>query len=458
MLFDTIAAIATSSKNGSISVIRVSGEDSLKCVGSIFRSRSGKLDLTDVPTHTIHYGFICDNEKEIDEVLVLVMRAPRSYTAESVVEIQCHGGYFICQQIMRLLVNNGVRVAEPGEFTKRAFLNGRLDLSQAESVMDLIQSKSQAALENSLSHLKGRVREKIVDLREFMLEDIAYLEAALDDPEHISLENFPERMREHTVFLKEELHHLLKNCDNGRVLKEGVQTVILGKPNVGKSSFLNCILRENRAIVTDIPGTTRDTLEEEMMIGDTLLRLIDTAGIHETEDKVESIGIGKAMDVLKKADFALCILDASGELTEEDLFILDQAREIPGVILLNKSDLKVCDFTDELEAYPNKKRMAFSARTGQGLKELEDYLNEIFIQNRIDYEKDIYITNLRQREALAEAVESVDRLVESIENNMPEDFYSIDLYAAYEALGKIIGETVGEDIIEKIFKDFCMGK
>lgn len=457
---DTIAAIATSSKNGSISVIRISGEKSSEIVSKIFFTADNQtIDLTMCDTHTIQYGFIRDTEGELlDEVLLLVMKAPRSYTAEDVIEIQCHGGSFICQRILNLLIEKGIRIAEPGEFTKRAFLNGRIDLSQAESVMDVIQSNSSLALHNSLSQLRGGVKEKIVSLREMILEDIAFLEAALDDPEHISLDDFSVTMKEHTEKLQKDVQHLLKNSQNGRMIKEGIKTVIVGKPNVGKSSFLNCILRDDRAIVTDIPGTTRDILEEELQIGSTLLRLIDTAGIRNTDDKIESIGIEKAKQSMKEADFVICILDSSRKLSEEDVFVMEQVKEYPGVILLNKSDLESVLNPSDLPCYNNKRILSFSASTGQGLEELEEYLNELFLHNKISYNDEIYITNIRQKQALLDTEESLKQLYQSIESGMPEDLYSIDLYNAYEALGKIIGETVEDDIIDKIFKDFCMGK
>jgi len=457
---DTIAAIATSSKNGSISVIRVSGDQSCKKVSEVFFDKKGNhINLENSETHKVHYGFICNRKNEvIDEVLVLIMKGPKSYTAEDVVEIQCHGGSFICQEVLKLLLECGVRVAEPGEFTKRAFLNGRLDLSQAESVMDVIQSNSNLALQNSLSQLRGNVKEKIVSLRELILKDIAFLEAALDDPEHISLDEFSETMEDHVNFIKKEVNHLLENSHNGRIIKEGIRTVIVGKPNVGKSSFLNCILREERAIVTDIPGTTRDTLEEEVRIGSTLLQLIDTAGIHQTEDKVEYIGIEKAKKSIKDADFVICILDSSSSLSEEDKFVLEEAKDCPGVILLNKSDLSSVISESDIPKYDNKKILSFSASEGTGLKELEEYLNELFLQDKISYNDEIYITNMRQKQALLETWESLKQLTQSIEDGMPEDFYSIDLVSAYESLGKIIGETVEDDIVDKIFKDFCMGK
>ncbi len=457
---DTVAAIATSSKNGSISVIRISGNKSLECVSKIFyNSKNENIDLKSCGSHTIQYGFICNAKKEmIDEVLILVMKGPRSYTAEDVVEIQCHGGSFICQEILNLLIENGIRIAEPGEFTKRAFLNGRLDLSQAESVMDVIQSKSKIALENSLTQLKGNIKNKIIDLREIILSDIAYLEAALDDPEHISLDEFSETILEHVEKLEKEINHLLENSKNGRIIKEGIHTVIVGKPNVGKSSFLNCILRENRAIVTNVPGTTRDTLEEDLMIGNTLLHLVDTAGIHETDDQVESIGIEKAKESIGKADFIICILDSSEKISDEDIQVLNQIKEYPGVVLINKSDLEMKISIEEIKKLTDKKCISFSASTGSGLEELEEYLKELFIQDKIVYNDEIYITNLRQKQALADTAESLKRVKESIEMGMPEDLYSIDLTNAYESLGKIIGETVEDDIVNKIFKDFCMGK
>ena len=455
---DTIAAIATSSKNGSISVIRVSGTNSLILVSKIFYNRKRKrIDLSECDTHTIQYGFICDGEKKcLDEVLVLIMKAPRSYTTEDVVEIHCHGGHFICQEILKLLIKSGVRIAEPGEFTKRAFLNGRLDMSQAESVMDIIQSKSKIALENSFNHLRGKVRDKITYLREIILEDVAYLEAALDDPEHISLDDFSANIEEHVNDLLKEIVHLIENSENGRLIREGVYTVIVGKPNVGKSSLLNCMLRENRAIVTDIPGTTRDTLEEDLLIGDTLLHLIDTAGIHETNNEVENIGIEKAKESIEKADFVICVLGQNEMITEEDKKVLSLIEDKEGVILLNKNDLSAAFEKDEIEKYSKKKIISFSATQGKGLDELEAYINQLFL--KVDFNDDIYITNMRQRQALLDARDSLMKVKESIELGIPEDMYAIDLTDAYRSLGSILGETVEEDIIDKIFKDFCMGK
>lgn len=456
---ETIAAIATSSKNGSISVIRVSGEESFSFVSQIFCNGKGiPIDLNQFASHTIQYGFIYDGEKRIDEVLILLMRSPRSYTAEDVVEIHCHGGHYICQVILNLLIRVGVRTAEPGEFTKRAFLNGRLDLSQAEAVMDVIRSKSKMALENSIQQLKGTVKTKIAYLRSLILEDVAYLEAALDDPEHISLDDFSENIGGHVEHLLQEIDHLIENCSNGKIIREGIRTVIAGKPNVGKSSLLNCMLRENRAIVTDVPGTTRDTLEEDIVIGNVLLHLIDTAGIHKTENKVERIGIEKTKNSVESADFVIVVLDASEEISKEDQEIFQLCEEYPGVVLLNKTDLPQKLTKKELDSFTKKAVISFSAMTGEGLEELEQFIKQQFIEQKIETKDELYITNVRQKEALFQARESLKRVKESIELGMPEDLYAIDLTDAYESLGKIIGETIEEDIIDKIFKDFCMGK
>ena len=322
----------------------------------------------------------------------------------------------------------------------------------------MIQSKSEIALENSICQLKGTVKKKIEYLRNIILEDVAYLEAALDDPEHISLDDFSENIEKHVSHLLEETDHLIENCHNGRIIKEGIRTVIAGKPNVGKSSLLNCMLRDNRAIVTDVPGTTRDTLEEDIVIGNTLLHLIDTAGIHETENKVESIGIEKTKESLERADFVIVVLDASKSLSKEDQEIFQLSKDCPGVILLNKNDLPQKLSKEEIRSFSNKEMIPFSATTGEGLEQLEEYMNQQFIEQKIETKDELYITNARQKEALFQTRDSLQKVMESIQLGMPEDLYAIDLVGAYESLGKIIGETVEEDIIEKIFKDFCMGK
>lgn len=454
---DTIAAIATASVGGGVSILRISGEDAVQTADHILKLKN--KSLLECKSHTIHYGFVVDEEeKKIDEVLVLLMKAPNSYTKEDVVEIQCHGGVFICQQILDLILAQGIRMAEPGEFTKRAFLNGRIDLSQAEAVMDLIEAKSKYALESSISQLGGIVKDKIISLRQKILDDVAFIEAALDDPEHISMEDFSEQFENNIENCICELEKIKNNYNNGRIIKEGVQTVIVGKPNVGKSSFLNTILGVERAIVTDVPGTTRDTLEEDVRLGDILLHVIDTAGIHDTEDKVEKIGIEKAKENMKSADFCILILDGSIELSDKDKELLEEISSQNSVVLLNKNDLKSKVEISEIEKYTDKPIISFSAKTGAGLDELENYIKEQFYLNHISFNDEIYISNERQKQALIESYQSLLNVRESIAMNMGEDFYTIDLMNAYENLGKIVGESVDDDLVDTIFKKFCMGK
>ena len=457
-VIDTIAAIATSSNNGGISVIRISGEDSFHIIDKIYKSRTGNKVLSDFPSHTIHYGFIMDGESIVDEVIVLLMRGPSSYTREDVVEIDCHGGAFVSRAILDLVVKNGARVAEPGEFTKRAFLNGRIDLSQAEAVMDILNAKNKYALQSSVNTLRGDVKEAIVNLREALVRDIAYVEAALDDPEHISLDGYPSKLADKTKDYLIKLNHILSNCENGRILMEGVRTVIVGKPNVGKSSLLNLLLGQDRAIVTDIPGTTRDTLEEDVRIAEVFLKITDTAGIHNTEDKVEQIGIKKALKSLETADFIINVVDSSNQLDEEDHELLKLEAEIPGVVLLNKSDLNTVVIEEDIKQFTNRSIISISAASGEGLNELEELIRKMFYQDELSFNDEIYIHNARQKEALRASIESLNKVLEGINMEMSEDFLSIDLTDAYEELGKIIGETVEDDIIDTIFREFCMGK
>lgn len=453
----TIAAIAASSIMGGISILRISGKDAVLCADKILRLKKKKL--SDCKSHTIHYGFVTDeNGNDLDEVIVLLMRAPNSYTREDVVEIQCHGGSFICQEILDLILTTGVRMAEPGEFTKRAFLNGRIDLSQAEAVMDLIESKSRYALESSMNQLNGMIKEKIVELREVLLNHVAYIEAALDDPEHISLDDFSEKFQEEIEECIKKLKHIMDNYKNGRLIKEGIQTVIVGRPNVGKSSFLNTVLGINRAIVTDVPGTTRDILEEDVRLGELLLHMIDTAGIHQTEDVVEKIGIEKTREKMKQADFCILLLDGSKELTEEDKVLLNEISSIHGVVLLNKNDLDSVVEEEEIRKMTDKKILSFSTKTGSGKEELEEYMKEQFYLNRLSFNDEIYITNERQKQAVSDSYQSLLHVKESIELGLGEDFYTIDLMSAYESLGLIIGERVEDDLVDTIFRKFCMGK
>ena len=482
----TIAAIATASGNGSISILRISGPESVAIVDRVFfrlknDSKKSEEDtfsdrsdwysskcLSELPSHTIHYGWIGSSETElIDEVLVLLMRAPRSYTAEDVVEVQCHGGGLAARNILELLLKNGARLAEPGEFTKRAFLNGRIDLTQAESVMEVIRAKSDLALSTAGEHLRGDIRDRIREMREVLLTDMAYLEAALDDPEHIELTDFPATLVSHLDSLEVSICDLLHHSENGRLISEGIRTAIVGRPNVGKSSFLNCILREDRAIVTDVPGTTRDTLEEDVRIGRVLLRLIDTAGIRETSDVVENIGVEKAKDAMLNADFILCVLDASERLSSADRELLKKCLDKPCVVLLNKSDLEPVIFIEDIQKEFDSSGLkatsilSFSAETGEGLRELEELIEELFLQEFYSdnsKKNDPIITSLRQKDALREALVSFDRIRQTIEAGMPEDLLTVDLLDSYESLGRVTGETVEDDLVEKIFRDFCMGK
>lgn len=468
MKTDTIAAIATGMSNGGISIVRISGEDAFAIIDKIYRSKSGKKIISQQESHTIHYGYIYDGEELVDEVLVAVMKAPNTYTRENVIEINCHGGITVTRKVLETVIKYGARTAEPGEFTKRAFLNGRLDLSQAEAVIDVINAKNAYALSSSLTQLRGSVLEKIRSVRESILHDTAFIETALDDPEHISVDGFGEELLGRVEENIKVLNHLVKSADNGRILKEGIETVILGKPNAGKSSLLNVLLGEERAIVTDIEGTTRDTLEETILLDSVMLHIKDTAGIRETVDVVEQIGVEKARDSANQADLILYVVDASRPLDENDKLILEFLKEklqkTKVVVLLNKQDLDVVvskqHIQDELLKYEieDSKILSISAKLEQGIPVLEETLKEMFYQGKISFNDEVYITNMRQKEAIVEGLESLKQVKESIINQMPEDFYSIDLMNAYETLGRVIGETVEEDLINKIFSEFCVGK
>lgn len=461
---DTIAAIATGMSNGGISIVRVSGEDSLAIIDRIYRSKSGKKIISQQASHTVHYGYIYDGEQMIDEVLVVIMKGPNSYTREDVVEINCHGGIMVTRKVLETVIKYGARTAEPGEFTKRAFLNGRIDLSQAEAVIDVINAKNTYALSSSLQQLKGNVHDKIKEIRESILRDTAFIEAALDDPEHYSLDGFDEELLERVKKNQAEIARLLKSADNGKLLKEGVQTVILGKPNAGKSSLLNVLLGEDRAIVTDIEGTTRDTLEETILLDSIMLHVMDTAGIRETVDVVEQIGVEKAKSSADRADLILYVVDSSRKLDENDDLILEFIQDKKAIVLLNKMDLDTVVTVDRIKEQMKKYGdtqfpvISISAKKEEGIEELEQVVKEMFYQGKISFNDEIYITNMRQKEALQEGYASLKQVEESIENQMPEDFFSIDLMNAYEVLGKIIGESVEEDLVNKIFKEFCMGK
>ena len=430
----TIAAISTSTmSSGGISIVRMSGKDAIETADKIFVSKNGKK-LSEASSHTVHYGNIVDEDGNIiDEVLVIVMRAPNTYTREDVVEIDCHGGILVTRKVLEAAIKAGAKPAEPGEFTKRAFLNGRIDLSQAEAVIDVINSKNEYALKSSVSQLDGKLSAKIKEIREVILNHVAYIEAALDDPEHISLDNYVNNIEKDVDNCVDNVYKLLKTSDNGRIMRDGIRTVILGKTNAGKSSLLNALAKEERAIVTDIEGTTRDVLEEQVNLGGVTLNLVDTAGIRKTDDYVESIGVEKAKKYAQDADLVI--------------FVVDSSRPMEQVV--KPEDLKNL----------NKFSMvSISAKNETGLDKLEHAIKDMFFNGEISFNEEIYITNVRHKTLLQEALDSLHMVKDGINQGMSEDFLTIDLMTAYEKLGMIIGEEVEDDLADRIFSKFCMGK
>lgn len=455
---DTIAAIATAMSNSGIGIVRISGENAIAIVDRIYNSKNVKKKLIDVESHTIHYGFIYDNEEMIDEVMVLIMKGPNSYTKEDSVEIDCHGGILVVQRVLETVIKHGARCAEPGEFTKRAFLNGRIDLSQAEAVIDIINSKNNFALKNSLNQLKGSVHIKIENIRNSLIYHIAFIESALDDPEHISLEGYDKQLMEIIEKLLEELNKLLVTANDGKILKEGIKTVIIGKPNVGKSSLLNYLVGEEKAIVTDIAGTTRDIIEENINLNGVSLNIIDTAGIRETEDIIEKIGVEKTFKYANEADLIIYVVDSSTKLDENDEQIIKMLKKRNSIILLNKTDLDNLTSKELLREKTDNIVIPVSVKEEKGINVLEDTIKKMFIKGNIELNDEVYITNIRQKSLISEAFESLNLVKDSIKNNIPEDFYSIDLMNAYEKLGQVIGESIEDDLVNQIFSKFCMGK
>lgn len=455
---DTIAAIATAMSSSGIGIVRISGSDAIEIADQIFKSKKAGKTLKEVPTHTVHYGMIQDGDEVIDEVLVVVMRGPHSYTAEDTVEIDCHGGVLMMKKILETVIKYGARPAEPGEFTKRAFLNGRIDLSQAEAVMDVINSSNEYAMKSSISQLKGSVSKKVKKLREDILYQIAYIESALDDPEHISLDGYEEELLQLIKPMIREVEHLVRSADNGKIVSEGVKTVILGKPNAGKSSLMNVLVGEERAIVTEIAGTTRDTLEEQICLQGITLHVIDTAGIRETEDLVEQIGVSKAKTMADDADLIIYVVDGSRPLDENDDMIMELIRGRKAVVLLNKTDLEMVISEKLLSEKTGQPVISISAKEETGIEELEKTIEGMFYEGKLDFNDEVMITNVRHKTALSDALTSLKMVVQSIENGMPEDFLTIDLMDAYEQLGKILGEAVEDDLVNEIFKRFCTGK
>ena len=455
---DTIAAISTSTGNSGIGIIRVSGDEAIEIVDKIFKSNKEVKRLINVKSHTVNYGNIVDGEKVLDQVLVLVMKNPHSYTGEDTVEIDCHGGMLILKKVLDLVIKNGAKSAAPGEFTKRAFLNGRLDLSQAEAVMDLINSQNDFALNSSIEQLKGGVSEKIKEIRSDVIYHIAFIESALDDPEHISLDGYDNEISEMINKNISKIKKMIDTFDNGRIMKEGIKTVILGKPNAGKSSLLNRMLGEERAIVTDIEGTTRDTLEENINLNGLSLKIIDTAGIRNTDDKVEQIGVNKAKEIAEGADLIIYVVDGSKDIDENDKEILEIIKNKKVIVLLNKTDIDRVVDIEQLNEIPKEDIIEFSAKAGLGMDELEEKIKDMFYSGEITFNDQVYITNARHKEALENSYNSLLKVKESVDAGMPEDFYSIDLMDAYEQLGLIIGESVEDDLVNEIFSKFCMGK
>ncbi len=456
---DTIAAIATGMTPSGIGIIRVSGEDAFSIASSVFRKKNNE-PLTEYEDHRAYFGYIRDQESILDEVILLVFKGPRSFTGEDTVEIQCHGGVLVMKRILEVCIASGARCAEPGEFTKRAFLNGKMDLSEAEAVMDVISSQNDMALRNSVKQMNGSLYRKIVDIREKILYEIAFIESALDDPEHFDLTGYPEKLSVTVLDILKELEKLNDSFEDGRLLSEGVRTVILGKPNVGKSSLLNILAGSDRAIVTDIAGTTRDVIEENINIGGVFLHIVDTAGIRDSEDVVEQIGVKKALSYAEDADLIIMVVDSSDILSSEDEDILNfiKINNRKCVILLNKSDLETVTGADEIACYTDSPVIVISAKDETGIDELKQFIIDEYSKGFIKYNDEIFISNVRQRDSLSSAISSLLCVAESISTNMSEDFYSIDLTAAYDHLGQIIGEQVDDDVINEIFEKFCMGK
>lgn len=470
MKTDTIAAIATAVSDSGIGIIRISGDEAIDIADKIYRSKKNNKRLKDVKSHTINYGFIVDasNNELIDEVMVAVMKSPNTYTKEDTVEIDCHGGILVMNRILETVLKNGCRLAEPGEFTKRAFLNGRIDLSKAEAVMDIIHSKNEFALKSSINQLKGAVSDKVKSLREDILYEIAFIESALDDPEHISLDGYHDKLEQKSLLISAELKKLIDSADNGKMLKDGINTVIVGKPNAGKSSLLNVLVGEDKAIVTSVAGTTRDVLEESIKLHGVGLNIIDTAGIRDTSDEVEKIGVEKARKYAGNADLVIYVVDSSVPLDENDEEIIKLIADKKIIVLLNKTDLdsKVSQediyevFSNVIEAYDKKDITVIKTSTKEniGIDEFELSIKNMFFNGKIAVNDEIYITSQRHKEALIEAYDSMQLVLSSLADYMPEDFYSIDLMSAYASLGRIIGEEVGEDLVNEIFSKFCMGK
>lgn len=456
--FDTIAAISTVLGEGGISIIRISGDKSLHIANKIFKGVNGK-DLMDMRPYSMRYGHIMELETGdiLDEVLVSYMKAPRSFTAEDTIEINCHGGVTPTKKILQEVIKAGARVAEPGEFTKRAFLNGRIDLAQAEAVIDIIRSKTDLSMKSAVKQSSGVISKEIGGIRNKLLQVIAHIEATVDFPEEDLEEATGNEVKDTLKEVESEIDRLLATAEEGKLIREGLNVVIVGKPNVGKSSLLNSLLKENRAIVTEVAGTTRDVIEEYINLDGIPIKIIDTAGIRETDDIVEKIGVEKSKEKISEADLIILMLDSSRELDEEDKEIINYVKDKKHVVLLNKSDLSGKIKEDTLENMNLKNLIKVSAKTGYGLSELKEFIKQLFFNGEVNTGS-ILITNTRHKEALIRAKESCNAAVYTLNNTLAIDLASIDIRNAWLKLGEITGDTLEEDIIDKIFSEFCLGK
>ncbi|WP_029231401.1 tRNA uridine-5-carboxymethylaminomethyl(34) synthesis GTPase MnmE [Butyrivibrio sp. VCB2006] len=468
---DTICAIATAMSDAGIGIIRVSGDRAVEICDKIYVSAGKEHNLISHKPNTITYGYIVDESllgenQIVDEVMISFMKAPHSYTREDVIEINSHGGMLVMNQILELLLKSGCRLAEPGEFTKRAFLNGRIDLTKAEAIMDVISAQNNFALEASRNQLQGKIYSKIKSLREKIIYQMAFIESALDDPENYDLTGFSDKLDGIITQVIDEIGHMISTADEGKIRKDGIKTVIVGKPNAGKSSLLNTLIGDERAIVTDIAGTTRDIIEESVRLGDIILHLVDTAGIRNTDDIIEKIGVDKARSMVAEAELVLYILDSTSEIDDEDKEIIDLCRDKKTIVLLNKDDL-----SDDIKITEDIVRMRFSDSSsdnlpiiktsmlkGNGIDDLKKAVSDLFLNGEIVPKQELYITNLRHKALLQNAYNSLELVKDSISKDLSEDFYTVDLNDAYASLGEIIGEEVGDDLVEEIFSKFCMGK
>ncbi|AJD93010.1 tRNA modification GTPase [Jeotgalibacillus malaysiensis] len=460
MEFDTIAAISTPMGEGAIAIVRLSGDDAFTIADRVYRS--GGKQLQSVPSHTIHYGHIVDpkTDETIEEVMVSVMKGPKTFTREDVVEINCHGGVVSVNRVLQLLLREGARLAEPGEFTKRAFLNGRIDLSQAEAVMDLIRAKTDRAMSVAMNQMQGRLSRLVQSLRQEILEILAQVEVNIDYPEYDDVEEMTlNMMMEKSQYVRDEIEKLLRTSEQGKILREGLSTVIIGRPNVGKSSLLNSLVQENKAIVTDIPGTTRDVIEEYVNVRGVPLKLVDTAGIRETEDIVERIGVERSRQVLKEADLILLVLNHGEELSDEDRRLFEAVTGMDVIVIVNKTDLDQAIDLDEVKQLSgDHKLVTTSLLKEQGVDELEESIASLFFDGSVDLGDGTYVSNSRHIALLHQALQAIEEAIQGAEMGTPVDMVQIDLRRTWEILGEMIGDTVQESLIDQLFSQFCLGK